>query len=262
MHILPRHREQFIADAIGIWLAFPSTISELINRKQSPVKRIFLFVLLFPVLAGCAPQGKTGQITLVSPPDGAIIYSSTLTISGEAKGLNSGGFVITVTGTDGSILTRKVAPERDAEFEYELLHGYTGEPTAAILSLTAADAPDDPPYVSVNLTLASLEHRPEGSYVDILTPSLGDEIGGDVILVQGRASGLATPTFTVELVGSDSIVVDAVEVVLPPGYVADDLPWNVALSPGTTTGSAIIRVVDSDGAQLSVVPVVLSSAAG
>lgn len=221
--------------------------------------RILLFSL---VLTGCAPQGKTGQIALISPPDGAIIYSSALTISGTAQGVNSAGFIITVSDANADLLTQKAAPERDSTFSYELLHGYSGEPTAVTVTLTAADAPNDPPYATVHVTLASLEHRPEGVYVDISTPGLGDEIGGDVIAVQGRASGLQNPVFSVELVGSDGAVIDSEQITLPPSYIADDLPWSTALSPGTTTGSAIIRVMAADGTQLVFVPVILSAAAG
>ncbi len=237
-------------------------MNELKIRKTPAVKPLLQLVLLSLILTGCAPQGKTGQITLVSPPDGAIIYSSALTISGTAQGINGGGFIITVSDATGGLLTQKTALERDSAFNYELLHGYSGEPTAVTVRLTAADAPNDPPYATVYVTLASLEHRPEGVYVDISTPGLGDEIGGDVIAVQGRASGLQDPAFSVELVGSDGAVIDSVQITLPPSYIADDLPWSTALSPGATTGSAIIRVMAADGTQLAFVPVILSSAAG
>ena len=80
--------------------------------------------------------------------------------------------------------------------------------------------------------------------------------------MRGRASGLEDRAFTVELVGGDGAVIDAVDIVLPPGYVADDLPWQAAIDPGEATGSAILRITGSDGTEFAVVPVVLSSAAG
>lgn len=224
--------------------------------------RSILLLWVVVMLAGCAPQGKTGTITLDSPPDGAIIYASALTVAGTAQGINSGGFIATVTDAAGEVIARHNAPERDTNFSFELIHGYNGEPAPVTLTVTAADAPDDPPYVTRMVTLAALDHRPEGIYVDMLTPQMGDEIGGDEIDVRGRVSGLEARAFVVELVGGDGAVIDSVEVVLPQGYLTDDLPWQAAIDPGEATGSAILRVVGRDGTQYALVPVVLSAAAG
>lgn len=224
--------------------------------------RSILLLWVMVILAGCAPQGKTGSITLDSPPDGAIIYSSVLTVAGTAQGINSGGFIATVTDASGAVIARHNAAERDSAFSFEMIHGYNGEPTPVTLTVTAADAPNDPPYVTRAVTLAAMAHRPEGSYVDVLTPQMGDEIGGDEIDVRGRASGLEDRTFTVELVGGDGAVIDSAAIVLPAGYVTDDLPWQAVLDPGEATGSAIVRVAGSDGTEYALIPVVLSAAAG
>ena len=224
--------------------------------------RSILLLWVVVMLAACAPQGKTGTVTLDSPPDGAIVYSSALTVAGMAQGVNSGGFIVTVTDTSGGVIARHNARERDAAFSFEMIHRYSGEPSMVTLTVTAADAPDDPPYVTRSVTLASPEHRPEGVYVDVLTPQMGDEIGGDEIDVRGRASGLEDRAFTVELVGGDGAVIDSVAVMLPPGYVTDDLPWQAVLDPGEATGSAIVRAVGSDGTEYALIPVILSAAAG
>lgn len=224
--------------------------------------RSILLLWAVVLLAACAPQGKTGTITLDSPPDGAIVYSSALTVAGTAQGINSGGFTVTVTDASGAVIARHHAPERDAAFSFEMIHGYSGEPSNVTITVTAADAPDDPPYMTRTVTLAAPQHRPEGVYVDVLTPQMGDEIGGDEIDVRGRTSGLADRAFTVELVGGDGAVIDSAEVVLPPGYITDDLPWQAVIDPGEATGSAILRVTGKDGTEYALVPVVLSAAAG
>ena len=224
--------------------------------------RSILLLWTVVMLAACTPQGKTGTIMLDSPPDGAIIYSSTLAVSGTAQGINSGGFITTVTDASGAVIARHQAAERDRPFLFEMVHGYSGEPAPVTLTVTAADAPDDPPYVTRTFTLAAMEHRPEGVYVDILTPQMGDEIGGDEIDVRGRMSGLEDRRFTVELVGGDGAVIDEAEILLPPGYIADDLPWQAVLNPGEATGSAIVRVTGSDGTEYGLIPVVLSAAEG
>ena len=224
--------------------------------------RSILVLWIVVILAGCAPQGKTGTVTLDSPPDDAIIYSSALTVAGIAQGVNSGGFIATVTDASGAVIARHNTSERDSAFSFEMIHGYSGEPAPVTLTVTAADAPDDPPYVTRMVTLAALDHRPEGVYVDVLTPQMGDEIGGDEIDVRGRASGLEDRAFIVELIGGDGAVIDSVEVVLPPGYITDDLPWQAAIDPGEATGSAILRVAGSDGTEFALIPVVLSAAAG
>lgn len=224
--------------------------------------RSIILLWIVVILAACAPQGKTGTITLDSPPDGAIIYSSALTVAGTAQGINSGGFIVTLADASGAVIARHNAAERDTTFSFEMIHGYNGEPVPVLLKVTAADAPDDPAYVTRAVTLAAMDHRPEGVYIDVLTPQMGDETGGDEIDVRGRASGLESRAFSVELIGGDGVLVDAVEVLLPPGYIADDLPWQAALNPGEATGSAIVRVIGSDGTEYALIPVVLSSAAG
>lgn len=224
--------------------------------------RLILLLWAVVMLAACAPQGKTGTVTLDAPPDDTIVYSSALTVAGTTQGINSGGLIVTVTDAAGGVIARHTVVERDAAFMFEMIHGYSGEPMPVTLTVSAADAPDDPPYMTRHVTLAAMAHRPEGVYVDVLTPQLGDEMGGDAIDVRGRASGLEDRAFRVELVGGDGAVIDAVEVGLPAGYVADDMPWRAALNPGDATGSAIVRVVGRDGTVFTLVPVVLSSAAG
>jgi hypothetical protein len=226
------------------------------------VARSILLLWVVVILAACAPQGKTGTVTLDSPPDGAIVYSSALTVAGTTQGVNNGGFVAILTDASGAVIARHNAPERDSDFSFEMIHGYSGQPTTVTLTVIAADAPDDPPYLTRSVTLAALAHRPEGVYVDVLTPQMGDEIGGDEFDVRGRSSGLEDRAFMVELVGGDGAVIDAVEVVLPPGYVTDDLPWQAVIDPGEATGSAIVRVIGRDGTEYGLVPVVLSAAAG
>lgn len=229
--------------------------------KVAAMKR-FLPLLLLVLLSACSPQGKTGTVKLASPPPDTIVYSSAVTVAGVAEGVNAGGFIITLTDATGAVLARRTAPEHDLPFSYELIHGYSGEPTSATLTITAADAPDDPPYASVQIMLAALAHRPEGTYAYIISPEAGDEIGGDKIEVHGRISGVSAPSFAVELLNSNGTIIDSVIVTLPASYIADDLPWRAELNPKEETGSAILQIIGPDGAPIHSVPVVLSTAAG
>lgn len=219
-------------------------------------------LVLVALLSACTPQGKSGEVALISPPDGTVIYSSVVTVAGEARGINRGGLIITVTGADGVVLTQQTLAVREGGFEVELIHPYVGPPIEANVSITAADAPGDAPYATASVTLASIEHRPEGAYVDVAVPQPGDEVGGDEIGVQGRASGLSERAFSVVLIGDNGAEIDRAEVLLPPSYVADELPWQAALSPGSAAGSALVQIVSSQGDVLHTIPVVLSGAAG
>lgn len=227
------------------------------------MRRLITVVALIMLLSACTSQGKTGEVTLVSPPDGSVIYSSVVTVAGEAQGINSGGLIVTVTDADGTILTRQTLAVREGGFEVELVHPYAGPPVEARVSITAADAPDDPPYTVASVILASIEHRPEGTYIDVAVPQPGDEVGGDEIGIQGRVSGLrGERTFSVVLVGSDGAEIDRAVVTLPPAYFADELPWQAALTPGSATGSVLVQIVSAAGDVLVTIPVTLSGAAG
>ncbi|MBK9124507.1 MAG: hypothetical protein IPM16_15515 [Chloroflexi bacterium] len=226
------------------------------------MRRLIAAIALTLMLPACAPQGKTGAVTLVSPPNGTVIYSSVVTVAGDAQGVNSGGLIVTVAVADGVVLTQQAVDARDGGFEIELVHPYAGPPTEATVSITAADAPDDPPYATASVTLASIEHRPEGTYIDVAVPQPGDEVGGDEIGVQGRASGLSERTFSVVLVGDDGAEIDRAEVTLPPSYLADELPWQAALTPGGATGSVLVQIITAQGDVLHTIPVILSGAAG
>jgi len=110
--------------------------------------------------------------------------------------------------------------------------------------------------------LATAAERPDGVYVDVLAPQPGDEAGGDLIGVSGRASGVVGGALTVELSDSNAQIIDTRTITLQTTNLLDDVPWLANLKPRDAKGNAIIRIKGADGTLYQTIPVILSSAAG
>lgn len=248
-----------------------------INRLKNVLLRVVM-ILLVAGLSACGGGGATttddaaqttlsGAVTLNNPPDGTVIYASTLYAAGTSADLPGSRFLLRLEDAEGaSIAETNVMTGDEGAWSVELVHGYTGDPTeATLLALPVPDsatgeAPDGQ-YAAVTLLLSGIEHRPEGMYLDIAFPTDGAEAGGDLIQVEGRLSGMGG-ALTVELVGSDGAVLDSKTVDIANPYQVDDLPWSAELAPGEFTGSAVINVRLADSELADSVPIILSSAAG
>lgn len=215
-------------------------------------------------LSACAPPAPPSpSVSMTSPPDTAVIYASALYAAGTAR--NVSAFTLRLTTAAGITLTEtQVRPAADGVWSVELVHGHTGDPVAATLAalpVSPAAEGEAGPLARAEVLLAGVEHRPEGAYVDLMTPVDGAEVGGDSLIVEGRVSGWLGGSFTVALVSSFDETLDTRVVEIPDPHVINDLPWAVALSPGEYTGSAVIVVTFADGTRESVA-VVVSAAAG
>lgn len=221
----------------------------------------FLLLSMSLVLTACG-GGGSNIVTLSSPANTSVIYASSVYVAGTTN--SNDALLIQLVLLDETILTETRLNNPQGEFSTEIIHGYEGDPGEVLVRVLPADA--DPTAEQIilaetSILLASIEHRPEGAFADVLTPQAGDNIGGDRIEVTGRASGIENREFTVELVSSNGDVIDTQTVMLSSPYAVDDVPWRAELSLNTFTGSALIKVNFSDDLQVDV-PVVISSAAG
>jgi hypothetical protein len=230
-----------------------------------------LFAAMILILVGCggeaadqsaneSSEGETlGGVTLTHPPDGAVVYSSVLNVGGGADANAPDSLLVRVVNLDGEMIAETATAVEDGVWDLELVHGYSGDPTEAIVEVRPASDPDSGVYASAEIVLSSLPHRPEGVSGSIDSPPEGVEMGGDVLPVSGRVSGVND--FIVELVGSDGTVLDSQTVALRGAYEINDLPWAVDLTTQDYTGSALIRATFAEDIEV-IRPIVLTSAAG
>lgn len=209
-----------------------------------------LMLLIWPlVLTACAGPASSpldGRVTLTGPPDGAVIYASALRVSGTLADVDEKVLLVRLSDPDATVISEASVNAEAGDWAIELVHDYSGEPVEVLVEVLPADAPDAGVMAAASILMAGLEHRPDGAFGDVIFPNQGTAVGGDQIVVTGRASGLPDQTFTVELVASDGTVLDSQTVTLAGPFALDDLPWQVDLSLTDYTGNAVVTVRFSD----------------
>lgn len=238
-----------------------------------PFRLLLLSLLLVVVgLTGCGvlnpgptptPDPLTGTVILTAPPEGAVIYASALYVAGTLTDSPANSLLIRLKEADGSMLAEASTVVVDGAWSLELVHGYdsTTEPLPVTVEVVPAAAPEAGVFASRGILFAPLAERPEGTFVQIITPEQGTEVGGEELPVSGTASGIEGMRFTVDLVDSRGGILSSQVVELAGRYPLDELPWQVVLNPGETTGNAIIRITLPDGTTQNI-PVILTEAAG
>lgn len=219
--------------------------------------RVMVWVLVAWVLVACADGGR-GTVTLTSRTEGAVVYSAALYVAGNAQGVD--GLRLQLINADGLLTETTLQPVAES-WSVELVHGYSGDPMPVTLSVWPLVSDGQAAYISASLTLASLEHRPEGAFAYVVTPQEGDSMGGDSIIVSGRASGQMAYAITVTLADSGGAVLDTQTDSFETPYPQDELGWQVTLSPREYVGDAVL-IVDYGGGQSERITITLSAAAG
>lgn len=233
------------------------------------MRRLTLIAILTLLLTACSPAAPiatvlpsplplTGSVVIDNPPDGAIIYSELLYMSGSAQSVPGNQFQIVLTGVDDQTIAQTtVQIGSDNKWKLELPHGYTGDPTEVTVTARAnyPGAPADSDYADESIVLSSKDHRPEGTFGRITSPDEGSTVGGDMIQVTGTASGVFENQFTVEMLDDkgNSLARQAVALFNP--YIIDEMPWTVQLSIGKYLGPAEIRVYTKSAKDGSDVPI-------
>lgn len=221
----------------------------------------FLFLTLLLLLTACGgnPDAISGSVTLSYPPDGTIVYASALHLKGMLADVPSQSLLIRLANTGGVTLSETILETEAGEWSLDLVHGYTGEPSEAIISILPAEKPEAGVFASTTILLAALEHRPEGVYVDVRSPVDGAEAGGDSIEVTGRVSG--AESVRLELVSSNGAVIDSKTIETGSVYLVDDVPFTTGLATTNYTGTALLNIYAGDELVESRT-IIMTSAAG
>lgn len=207
-----------------------------------------------------APFGT--QVRINTPQDSTIVYAETLHITGTVTD-SSQRFKLQLVDIDDQVITETIVDAQPGNWQVELVHGYTGDPSEIIIRAVPEDNAAQP-YDTVSILLSDISHRPNGIFGSITYPANGVEIGGDMLLIEGRASGAPENAITIELVGES--VIDSKTITLDNPNFVDDVPWQVELATNGYTGQATIQayyISPADGSRVvldSVIVTVLTAA--
>jgi hypothetical protein len=223
-----------------------------------------LFITGCTALSGPTPTPDplAGTVSLITPPDGAVIYASALYVAGTLADVPSKALLVRLRTPGDEIIAEARVDAVQGEWSMEIVHGYTGAPTPAVVEVLPFDVPSAEPFSSAQILFAALEDRPEGMFVTLITPEDGREVGGDEVLVSGTASGIPERTFNVTLTNSSGQILDTQPVTLSGRYEIDEYPWEIPLQTQEYEGNAVLSVTTPDGEELAAISVIMSSAAG
>jgi hypothetical protein len=217
--------------------------------------RDILCLLLLVMLSGCGsliggptstPDRMAGTVILTAPPEGAVIYASALYIAGTLDEVPEKALLVRLVKPDGAIIAQSRIDAVEGEWSTEIIHGYSGEPTPVTVEVVPATAAEAGVLASRSILFGTLSERPEGAFINLITPQDGIEVGGDEVMVMGTASGLEENTLLVELIDSAQTVLDSEAVTLAGRYPIDEIPWSAALMPGEYRGNAVLRVTGGE----------------
>jgi hypothetical protein len=208
-----------------------------------------------------------GQVDIITPQSGSIIYSEALYLQGSAEDVPEEGFRLRVVTALDEVLTETVVRPEDGQWLVELVHEYRGDPTeVSIYALPVNEAiPLD--YDVEAIMLVALALRPEGVFGSIQAPQEGSTPGGDTIPVSGTASGVFENMFTVVMEQPDGTEISSVGVTMSNPYFIDEMVWETDLPTNDYTGPAVIRAYTVDAAdgseiELGRVNIMVSQVAG
>lgn len=204
------------------------------------MKRLTLLSALMLGLAACggtsdnrtpatsAPDMFAGEVEIVYPPNGTVIYAEVIAVHGTMFGAQDLTFTVQVNTIDGQLIAQTdVATER-GDWQVELPHTYSGEPVEAVLRVIPIGVSEGI-YTSVPLVIAGLSHRPEGVFGSLTRPTEGEVVGGDSIPVEGMASGVFEGTINLALVTPEGGIISEQIVTVMNPYFVDQVPWRSEL---------------------------------
>lgn len=177
-----------------------------------------------------------GEVTFTAPSAGDALYAELIRVTGNIQNAPQ-RLIARVVDIDDTILVQAPILIQQGAFMVEMLRpNIVGEMTIQLVSAV------DPSIVraSIPVFFAELESRPSGTFGSIITPSDGEQVGGDTILVRGRASGIPNNTIQLVLQGEDTSVIHDVTINNP--YGIDDVLWQTDLPLNGITGSVILTV--------------------
>jgi len=236
-----------------------------------------LFLLSILLLSACggttdgastqptATPMLTGSIDILYPQTGTIVYAESLYLSGTVADVEQLTFTLQVIGADEQIIAQTNVDTPAGDWQIELIHGYTGEPTEA--TIRAIPLTGDGIYDSASIIISANSYRPEGVFGSIITPGDGDIVGGDMLLVEGSVSGVFEGTFQLALINAAGTMIDEQTITAFNPYFIDEVPYQAELATNAYTGPATIRAYAlsaDDGSEIPLgsVSITIESSAG
>lgn len=196
--------------------------------------------IFVPDAEGFLPATSTslptaGEVIILSPRAGDILYAELIRLTGDIRYMPQ-RLLARIVDVDENILAQAPIISHQGVFAIEMIRpNVTGEMTIQLVSAV------DPSVVRADVTVffADLSARPTGTFGHIITPSDGEQVGGDTILVHGRASGVPNNIIQLVLHSADNTTVYH-DVIINNPYGIDDVIWQTDLPLDGVTGSVTL----------------------
>jgi hypothetical protein len=215
-----------------------------------------LFFGLILILSACAPGALdrtpvptvpvlVGQVDILTPATGSIIYAETLTIAGTAANLPAEGFTVRVVTARDQLLAQTTLHNADLDngtWSLDIAHGYTGDPTEISVTAAAANPVIPGDYDVSSVLLLPLAQRPAGVFGVIRSPAEGAVMGGDLIQIEGTLSGVADKAFTLVLSRRDGDVISEQQIQLAGYTPLDEGVWRAQIPTEGYVGPVVLRM--------------------
>lgn len=248
------NRKRMIGAVVGITALMLITFIAWLQFRIVPDAEGFL-----PATATSYPTA--GEVVVISPSAGDILYAELIYISGDIQTAPQ-TLRAQLRDIDDNILITAPIMTQFGNWSVEIPRPhYMGETTIEIVSAI------DPTVIHerIPVFLGDSANRPKGTFGSLITPSDGDQIGGDTILVSGRASGVVDNKIQLILQSGDGTIAIH-EVILNHPYAMDDVLWKTDLPlaglSGSVTLTAYFTSPDAPDPIFSRVTLVITQVAG
>jgi hypothetical protein len=201
---------------------------------------LWLQLRIVPDAEGFLPPTPTslpsaGEVIVSSPSAGDTLYAELIRLTGEIN-ITPQSLVAHILDVDNNLLASAPLMTQFGAWMLEMPRpDYFGEANVQVVSAS------DPTmiYATIPVFLADMANRPSGTFGSIITPADGDQVGGDTILVSGRASGIVGDKIQLVLQSGDGTTVIH-DVVINNPYGVDDVLWQTDLSLTGLSGSVTL----------------------
>lgn len=231
--------------------------------------RVIGWLLLGLWLSACTdtPQGHDtvlrGTAFIKAPEVGNVVYSETITITGEARGVPDGMLRVVIRDAENGVLVDVPVNVYDDGWSVEVLHTWQGEPTMFTIGVEAQNRRISDIYDERTVLLSGPDYRPGGLYGVILMPLDGTEVGGDSLAVLGHVSGVRMEDLRLAM---DVEGRHEGDIVIPEGMqtsLLDMVTWHAEVNLEGVHGLVGLQLRHAgDGTELDRIEVMVGDTAG
>lgn len=217
--------------------------------------RSILLAVILVLAAACTPTSTEAPpthtfetfVTIEAPRIGTVIYSGTIYVAGTTNSSMNDAFQIEVVTANGDVIADTTITPIDGQWEVQLPHAYTGDPTEVTIMASVSDGETSAELDLTSAVLSPISNRPDGLYGLILQPTNNDTAGGEQIPVFGIVSGPGIQEIIVTLTMGDEEISRTTEPIDYPNKL-DEIPWQVDLLTDNRTGPVKVTLGYEDEA--------------